>query len=214
LTNVDSGITALNNTTNATTTTITLANGASGLNTGASGATYLATQINAASKTTGIYATVSGTTVTLNTLQQNSTAKIYVDSDNTSLQNGGAALSGDQTASGTDAATGTHLTTVSLAGNLNSSSPVDVTFDNGVAVNNSQTIVDAINARTSSTGVVAKLGTDGIAGTSLGASVILTDNKVGSGSYLLANALANGAGGSNTTITADSTTAPRRTRPP
>ncbi|HVX59782.1 MAG TPA: flagellin [Pirellulales bacterium] len=205
LTNVDSGITALNNTTNATTTTITLANGASGLNTGASGATYLATQINTASKTTGIYATVAGTTVTLHTLQKNTTAKIYVGSDNTSLQNGGAALTGDQTANGVAAATGTHLTTVSLAGNLNSTSPVDVTFDNGVAVNNSQTIVDAINARTSSTGVVAKLGTDGIAGTSLGASVILTDSKVGSGSYLLANALANGAGGSNTTITADST---------
>lgn len=205
LTNVDSGITALNNTTNATTTTITLANGASGLNTGASGATYLATQINTASKTTGIYATVSGTTVTLHTLQKNTTAKIYVGSDNTSLQNGGAALTGDQTANGVAAATGTHLTTVSLAGNLNSASPVDVTFDNGVAVNNSQTIVDAINARSSSTGVIAKLGTDGIAGTSLGASVILTDSKVGSGSYLLANALANGASGSNTTITADST---------
>ena len=205
LTNQDSGITALNNTTNATTTTITLANGASGLNTGASGATYLATQINAVSKTTGITATVAGTNVTLHTLQQNTTAKIYVNSSNTSLQNGGAALTNDQTANGTAAATGTHLTTISLAGNLNSASPVDVTFDNGVAVNNSQTIVDAINARTSSTGVVAKLGTDGIAGTSLGASVILTDSKVGSGSYLLANALANGAGGSNTTITADST---------
>jgi flagellin len=205
LTNVDSGITALNNTTNATTTTITLANGASGLNTGGTGATYLAAQINAVSKQTGIYATVAGTNVTLNTLQKNTTSAIYVDSDNTSLQNGGAALTNDQTANGVAAATGTHVTTISLAGSKNTGSPVNVTFDNGVAVNDSQALVDAINSRTSSTGVIAKLGTDGIAGTSLGASVILTDSKVGSGSYLLVDALANGATGSNTTITADST---------
>jgi len=205
LTNQDSAITGLNNTTNGSTTTITLQNGASGLNIGASGATYLAQQINSVSKQTGVFATVAATTVTLHTLQKNGTAKIYVDSSNTSLQNGGAALSGDQTASGTAVGAGVDLTTLQVAGSKNSSSPVNVTFDNAVAINDSQAIVDAINARTSTTGVVAKLGTDGIGGTSLGASVLLSDSKVGSGSYLLANALDNGATGSNTTTTADAT---------
>ncbi|HUY91225.1 MAG TPA: flagellin, partial [Pirellulales bacterium] len=205
LTNQDSSISQLNNTTNGSTTTITLQNGASGLNTGATGATYLAQQINTVSKQTGIYATATGTTVTLDTLQQNGTAKVYVDSSNTSLQHGGAALATDQTANGTAATAATDLTTLQIAGNKDSSSPVNVTFDNALAVNSSQSVVDAINARTSSTGLVATLGTDGIAGSSLGASVNITDSKVGSGSYLLANALANGASGSNTTNTSDAT---------
>ena len=114
-------------------------------------------------------------------------------------------MAGDQTASGTAVGAGADLTTLQIAGSKNSSSPVNVTFDNASAVNDSQAIVDAINARTSTTGLVATLGTDGIAGTSLGASVVLTDSKVGSGSYLLANALANGATGSNTTTTGDAT---------
>lgn len=207
LTNQDSAVTALNNTSNATTTTFTLANGASGLNTTSTGAAYLAQQINAQSKTTGISATVSGTTVTLTTLQKDSTAKIYTSGSISEFNHGDATgtLANDQTANGVAAATGTNVTTLQLAGSKNSASPVDVTFDNGAALNNSQAIVDAINARTSSTGLVATLGTDGIAGTGLGASVVITDSKVGSGSYLLANALANGASGSNTTSTADST---------
>ncbi|HVX62351.1 MAG TPA: flagellin [Pirellulales bacterium] len=207
LTNQDSAITALNNTSNATTTTITLDNGinggVNGLTADAAGAGYLAAQINGVSKQTGLYATVAGANVTLHTLQKNATADIIVASDNASLASGGAATAA--TVAGTAVGAGVDLTTLQIAGSKNSSSPVNVTFDNASAVNDSQAIVDAINARTSSTGLVATLGTDGIAGTSLGASVILTDSKVGSGSYLLANALANGATGSNTTTTGDAT---------
>ncbi|HEV7224913.1 MAG TPA: flagellin hook IN motif-containing protein, partial [Pirellulales bacterium] len=209
LTNQDSAITALNGTTNATTTTLTLQNGinggVNGLTADAAGATYLTQQINTVSKQTGIYATDAAGVVTLHTLQKDNTAKLYVSSSNASLSNGGAALANDRTANGTAVTTGVNLTTVQLAGSRNQSTPVNVTVDNALVVNDSSSLVSAINARTSTTGIVAKLGTDGIAGTSLGASVILSDSKVGSGSYLLANTLGVGAPGSHTVTAGDVT---------
>ena len=202
LTNTDSALFGTSN----PTTTLTLQNGASGLNITGTGATYLAAQINAASKTTGISATVAGTVVTLTTLEKDGTAKINLGSSAASLADGGAAVTTSNVANGTAVGTGVDLTTIQLAGSRNQSSPVDITVDNALAVKGSQALVDAINARTNTTGVVAKLGTDGIGGTSLGASVILSDSKVGISSYLLANTLAVGATGSNTVNAGDVTT--------
>ncbi|MGH7191961.1 MAG: flagellin, partial [Candidatus Saccharimonadales bacterium] len=72
--------------------------------------------------------------------------------------------------------------------------------------NDSSVIVNAINARSNETGIIAKVGTDGIGGTNLGASVILTDTSTGSSSVVTATAANNGATNSYTSQTTDATT--------
>src|SRR3569623_2827159 len=148
MTNTDSALFGTSN----PTTTLTLQNGASGLNITGTGATYLAAQINAASKTTGISATVAGTVVTLTALEKDGTAKITLASSAASLAAGGAAVTTSNVANGTAVGTGVDLTTIQLAGSRNQSSPVDITVDNALAVKGSQALVDAINARAHPTG--------------------------------------------------------------
>ncbi|HJT33368.1 MAG TPA: flagellin [Pirellulales bacterium] len=191
-------------------TTITLQN--SSLNTGnAAAATYLATQINAVTNKTGVIAVAAGTNVSFNSLKVGGSATSIdlngsgINALTTSNHAGGTVTVTAGTAVG--AGTVGNLTTLSLTGSKNSGgSPVFVTFDNTQAINDSTTIVNAINARSNETGIIAKLGTDGIGGTSLGASVILTDTSTGSSSIVTANALNNGATGSYTTLNADATT--------
>lgn len=191
----------------AASATISLSNAS--LKTGnAAAATYLATQINAVSNKTGILATASGTGVTLSSLKLGAdTASIQTTSAIANLQTGAGAPNIVVTAGTAPTATATgNLTTLSLTGSKNSGgSPVFVTFDNNLAVSDSNVIVNAINARSNETGITAKLGTDGIGGSSLGASVILSDTSTGSSSVLTATALANGATGSYTTNTTDAT---------
>ncbi|HWB07714.1 MAG TPA: flagellin [Pirellulales bacterium] len=163
----------------------------------------LAAQINGITKTTGVVATVSGTTVTLKTLEHDGTSTISLGGTATNFNDGATGVTGGGTAVGTADTAGINLTTISLAGSKNASSPVFVTVDNAAVNADSTALVTAINARSGQTGITASLGTDGVGGTGLGASVILTDTATGSTSAVTATALANGATGSNTTHTAD-----------
>jgi flagellin len=190
-----------------TNATITIGNTwASGAGTNAD-ATALAAQINAATKTDGVVATVSGTTITLTTLQHDATSTITL---------GGTAgitdaTTGSTTTAGVADALNTNLTTLSLAGSKNSGNPVFITVDNAAVNASSAALVSAINARTNDTGITATLGTDGVGGTGLGASVILTDTATGTSSSITATALAhnatvNGVAVSLTGNTADANT--------
>lgn len=191
--------------------TVTLQNSSVNTN-NAAAANYLATQINTVTNKTGVIATASGTTVTLNSLKVGGSATSIdlntgtpVAGLNTTNHAGGAITVTAGTAVG--AGTVGNLTTLSLTGSKNSGgSPVYVTFDNTQAINDSSVIANAINARSNETGITAKLGTDGIGGTNLGASVILTDTSTGSSSVVTATALNNGATGSYTAQSADATT--------
>lgn len=188
--------------------TITLNN--SSLNTGtAAAATYLATQINSVSNKTGVLATATGTNVVVNSLQVGGNAtSVDLNSSINALTTSNHAGGTVTITAGTAVGAGTvgNLTTLQLSGTKNSGSPVNITFDNTQAINNSSTIVNAINARSNDTGIIAKLGTDGVGGTSLGASVILTDSATGTTSTITATALANGVTGSYTTLNGDQTT--------
>ncbi len=190
--------------------TVTLQNNSVNTN-NAAAANYLATQINTVSNKTGVIATASGTNVTLNSLKVGGSATSIdlntgapVAGLNTTNHAGGAITVTAGTAVG--AGTVGNLTTLSLTGSKNTNNPVFVTFDNTQAINDSSVIVNAINARSNETGIIAKLGSDGIGGTSLGASVILTDTSTGSSSVVTATAVNNGATNSYTSQTADATT--------
>jgi flagellin len=168
-------------------------------------ATALAAQINGVTKTTGVVATVVGTTITLTTLQHDTTSKISLSGSATSLTDGQAGVVSNAANGAADTA-GLNLTTISLSGSKNPNNPVDITFDNAAVNANSQALVTAINNRSNETGIIASLGTDGVGGTGLGASVILTDEATGTTSAVNAAALAVGATGSYTTNAADVTT--------
>ena len=213
ITGLGAGTTALtvgDNDITGASATITLQN--SSLNTNnAAAANYLATQINTITNKTGVIATASGTNVSLSSLKVGGSATSIdlntspaVAGLNTTNHAGGAIAVTAGTAIG--AGTVGNLTTLSLTGSKNTGNPVFVTFDNTQAINDSSVIVNAINARSNDTGITAKLGTDGIGGTNLGASVILTDTATGTVSAVTATALNNGATGSYTAQNADATT--------
>lgn len=195
--------------------TLTLAN--SSLNTGTAlagaqtAASYLQTQINSISNKTGIFATLAAGALGANSAVVLNSLKVGADVNSIDLNSTFASLAttdhaGNVTITAGTAAAGTgNLTTLSLTGSKNTGSPVSITFDNNQAIGNSSVIVNAINARSNDTGITASLGTDGIGGSSLGASVILTDTSTGSSSVVTATALNNGATGSYTTSNADAT---------
>jgi flagellin len=192
------------------TDTITL-NNASLVGGNAATATYLAQQINAVANKTGVLAkvdTTTNTTVDLTSANIGGTtgAIALTSTDAGGLLTSGGAAAG-ATVAGTATTPGTDFTTFSIAGSKNSGSPVLVTVDNASIVNNSQALVDAINARSDTTGVTASLGKDGVQGTALGASVILSDTATGTTSSVAFSALGTAATGSYTTVAGDATTA-------
>lgn len=201
-------LTIANGDVSGATTTVTLANNSviPGNN---AAAQYIADQVNASTNKSGVYATASGTTVALYSLNVGGDASSVQVTATGGTNPDKAAYTGALGAvtAGTAVGAGTtgNLTTLAITGSKNGSNPVFVTFDNTQAINNSNTIVNAINARSNETGVVASLGKDGVAGTGLGASVILTDTATGTTSSVTAAALANGAMGSYTTNTSDAT---------
>lgn len=190
----------------AASATISLAN--SSLNTGGnSAAQYLATQINNVATKTGIFAVASGRKVHISSLKIGAdTASISLDSPGlsalTTTGNGGSVT----VIAGSPVSGSGNLTTLAITGSKNAGQPAYVTFDNTAAIDDSSQLVDAINSVQSVTGVTASLGVDGIAGSSLGASVILTDSGYGAGSQVTVTALAAGVANSNTTQSADATT--------
>lgn len=185
-------------------TTVKIANGWTTPGTNAN-ATYLAGLINGVSNKTGVVATVSATTVTLKTLQHDATSTITLSDTGGSLTSGAAGVTAAAPNGLADTA-GINLTTISLAGSKNANNPVFITVDNAAVNANSNALVNAINARSNDTGITAKLGTDGVGGTGLGASVILSDTATGTTSTVTATALANGVTGSSTTHSGDATT--------
>jgi flagellin len=171
----------------------------------------LAAQINGVTKTTGVVATVAGAVVTLTALEHDATHVISLTGTEANLNNGAAGIVSNA-ANGTADTAGLNLTTFSIAGSKNAGKPVFVTVDNAAVNANSTALRDAINARSNETGVIASLGTDGVGGTGLGASVILTDSTTGAVSSLNASAAANGATNSYTTNAGDVTTIANATK--
>lgn len=165
----------------------------------------LAAQINSVTKTTGVVATVAGTTVTLTALEHTATSTISLGGTAASFGNGQAGIVSNAANGAADTAN-LNLTTFSIAGSKNTGKPVFVTVDNSLVNADSTNLVNAINARSNETGVTATLGTDGVGGGGLGASVILTDTATGTTSNVSVSALAHLAPNSYTTNAADVTT--------
>lgn len=174
---------------------------------------YLIGLVNAQTTTTGVVARANGANVTLETLAAGSAqvaAAISIvgtagdAADQTLLTNGSAAVAATTAGTG---ATDANSTTFTLTGGKNASGPaVTLSVNNLLLINSSQVLVTAINAHTASTGIVASLGTDGVLGTALGASVILTDSRVGSTSGVTITATTATAGADVTNFNATRST--------
>jgi flagellin len=175
---------------------------------------YLIGLVNAQSSTTGIVARANGANVQLDTLAAGATQVAGAISivgtagdaaDQALFTNGSAAVAATTAGAG---ATDANNTTFTLTGGKNASGPaVTIQVNNFAVINSSQILVDAINTQTGSTGIVASLGTDGVGGTALGASVILRDSRVGSSSAATITSTTATAGADVTNFNATRSTA-------